>query len=109
MREKSANILLLVLSTLLGATGQFFFKSAFGPSALFAELLSVGIAAYLVSTVIYFYVLSRVHLSFAYSMGGLSYVFAVILAALFLHEPVPLLRWVGVVTIAIGVAFIGLS
>ena len=100
---------MLVFSTLLGAMGQFFFKYAFMSNALFAELLGMGIAAYLVSTVIYFYVLSRVHLSFAYSMGGLSYIFAVILAALFLKEPVPLLRWVGVITIAIGVVFIGLS
>ncbi len=109
MSEKSTNISMLVFSTLLGATGQFFFKYAFLSSAMSAELLAVGIAAYLVSTVIYFYVLSRVHLSFAYSMGGISYIFAVILAALFLNEPVPLLRWMGVITIAIGVVLIGLS
>lgn len=109
MSEKSNNILMLVFSTLLGAIGQFFFKYAFMNSATFVELLAVGIFAYLVSTVIYFYVLSRVHLSFAYSMGGLSYIFAVIMAALFLNESVPLLRWVGVITIAIGVVLIGLS
>jgi drug/metabolite transporter (DMT)-like permease len=108
MEEKSNNILMLVFSTLLGAAGQFFFKYAFGKPT-FAVFLGTGIAAYLLSTVIYFYVLSRVHLSFAYSMGGLSYIFAVILAALFLKETVPLLRWVGVITIAIGVVLIGLS
>jgi drug/metabolite transporter (DMT)-like permease len=100
---------MLVFSTLLGAIGQFFFKYAFLNSALFAELLAAGIAAYLVSTLIYFYVLSRVHLSFAYSMGGLSYIFAVVLAVLFLNESVPLLRWAGVITIALGVVLIGLS
>lgn len=109
MKEKSANISMLVFSTLLGATGQFFFKYAFMEGALFAELLAIGIAAYLVSTVTYFYVLSRVHLSFAYSMGGLSYIFAVVLAALFLGENVPLLRWAGVLVIAAGVLLIGLS
>ncbi len=78
-------------------------------SSVFMVLLAVGIVSYLFSTVIYFYVLSRVHLSFAYSMGGLSYIFAVILAALFLNESVPFLRWVGVLTIAFGVVLIGLS
>lgn len=50
-----------------------------------------------------------VHLSWAYSMGGLSYIFAVLLAHLALGESVPFLRWVGVLVIAVGVAMIGLS
>ena len=94
---------------MLGAAGQFFFKYAFLNKPLFAEWLSLGIATYIVSTVIYFYVLSRVHLSFAYSMGGLSYIFAVALAVLILKETVPALRWAGVITIAIGVVLVGLS
>lgn len=109
MREKSANVLLLVSSTLLGAVGQFLFRSAFLSSSTFGVLLALGIVAYFVSTAIYLYVLSRVHLSFAYGMGGLSYVFAVLLAALLLGENVSPLRWTGIAAIAVGVALIGSS
>ena len=109
MTDKAKIIGLLVISTLLGAVGQFYFKYSFANRGDFAVLMLVGLASYALSTLIYLFVLSRVHLSFAYSMGGLSYIFAVILAALFLNESVPLLRWAGVITIAIGVVFIGLS
>ena len=55
----------------------------------------------------YFYVLSRAHLTWVYGIGGLAYIFAVILANFI--ETVPLLRWVGVIVITIGVALIGFS
>lgn len=99
----------LVVSTLLGALGQFLFKGAFVFQGVFEILLSAGIGLYFLSTIVYFYVLSRTHLSWAYSFGGLSYIFAVILADLFLKESVPPLRWVGVVLIAVGVLLVGKS
>ena len=103
------NLGLLSVSTLLGAVGQFFFKYSFVDKPLFPEWLVVGLLAYGLSTVIYFYVLSRVHLSWAYGIGGLSYIFATVFAYLFLMENIPPLRWLGVVIITIGVAFIGFS
>ena len=78
--EKSKSIGLLVVSTLLGAMGQLFFKYSFVNAGSFLILLLIGILAYAASTAVYFYVLSRVHLSWAYSVGGISYVFAVLLA-----------------------------
>ncbi|MCL5007577.1 MAG: EamA family transporter [Candidatus Marsarchaeota archaeon] len=107
--NKSKYILFLLCSTFLGALGQFFFKGAFDNTGLFAELLIIGLVSYIFSTVFYFYVLSRTHLSWAYSIGGLSYIFAVLLARFALFESVPLLRWVGVLVITIGVVLIGLS
>lgn len=107
--NKSKYILFLLCSTFLGALGQFFFKGAFDNAGLFAELLIIGLVSYVFSTVFYFYVLSRTHLSWAYSIGGLSYIFTVILARFALGESVPLLRWVGVLIITVGVVLIGLS
>ena len=107
--EKSRNLGFLAVSTLLGALGQLFFKYSFIDKPLFSEWLFVGLAAYGLSTMVYFYVLSRVHLSWAYGIGGLSYIFATIFAYFFLMESIPPLRWLGVVVITIGVAFIGLS
>ncbi len=106
---KKYNITVLFFSTLLGAIGQLLFKYSFLHSGGFAAYFSFAIIAYLASTVLYFYVLSRVHLSWAYSIGGLSYIFAVVLAAFVLGENIPLLRWIGVLVITLGVVAIGLS
>lgn len=107
MKEsKRKNILMLLCSTSLGAVGQFLFKLSVLNSISYT-LLVLGVAAYFVSTIVYFFVLSRVHLSWAYGIGGLSYIFAVVLASFI--EAVPLLRWVGVVVITAGVFLIGLS
>jgi uncharacterized membrane protein len=109
MATKIRNVGFLVVSTLLGAVGQLLFKYSFINKPFFAELLLSGLIVYGVSTVIYFYVLSRVHLSWAYGMGGLSYIFATIFAYFFLAENIPPLRWFGVIVIVIGAALIGFS
>lgn len=108
--EKRSYIMLLSVSTALGAIGQLLFKLGV-TSGMYNLIMfiSLGLIAYLVSSVIYFYVLSRTHLSWAYGFGGLSYIFASALAFLFLAEAVPPLRWVGIVVIAIGTALIGFS
>lgn len=100
--------LCLVISTALGATGQFLFKYAFLDGSLLITLL-LGLCAYAISTGIYFYVLSRVHLSWAYALGGMSYILTVLLAATALNESVPPLRWLGVLMIAFGVVLVGIS
>ena len=106
--ERAANVSILLVSTMLGAVGQLFFKYAFttGPLPLW---MAVGLGAYLLSTVFYFIVLSRAHLSWTYGIGGLSYVFATILAATVLGEAIPPLRWAGVGVIFLGVVLIGSS
>lgn len=100
---------MLFASATLGAVGQFFFKYAFVNQSSFIMLLIIGLLSYAASTVVYLYVLSRVHLSWAYGVSGLSYILAVVLAYLALSEKVPPLRWAGVLVIAIGVVLIGAS
>jgi drug/metabolite transporter (DMT)-like permease len=101
---------ILLVSTLLGAFGQILFKIGVMSSAFQLLIyIMVGIASYLISTVLYFYVLSRTHLSWAYSFTGLSYIFASLIAFLFLGENVPALRWLGILVIAVGTALIGVS
>ncbi len=103
------NVILLFISTFMGAVGQFIFKYAFGVPAYLVYLLLFGLLIYFLSTLIYLYVLSRSHLSWAYGIGGLSYIFTTIFAAFILFENVPLLRWIGVGVIFLGVVLIGLS
>ncbi len=102
--------LILVFSTLLGGAGQLLFKAGLSSSGLYlVAYLVAGLVLYGVSTLAYFYTLSRRSLSWAYSFGGLSYIFASIFAFSFLGEPVSPLRWAGILVIAIGTAVIGLS
>lgn len=107
--ERAQNLGLLFFSTLLSAGGQLLFKYAFDNSAWLVAGIAAGLVAYVLSTMIYFTVLSRVHLSWAYGIGGLSYVFATIFAAFILFENIPIVRWIGVGVIFLGVILIGLS
>lgn len=108
--EKTKNLSMLLGSTALGAIGQLLFKYALPTNNGVLPLwLLGGFVAYIVSTLIYFYVLSRVHLSWAYGIGGLSYILATLFAYFILSEQVSLLRWAGVVVITIGVFFIAIS
>ncbi len=104
---KTRNILMLLLSTGLAAIGQLFFKASLAPFA--PAIFAVGFLSYVASTVAYFYVLSRAHLSWTYGIGGLSYIFTVILAYFVLRESIPPLRWLGVLIITFGVLLVGAS
>lgn len=101
-------IALLFVSTILGGIGQFLFKDAFLDHML-ALTLAAGLGAYAISTAIYFYVLSRVHLSWAYAITGVSYIVAVFLASALLAENVTMMRWAGVLVIAVGVVLVSIS
>lgn len=106
--SKHISLALLVVSTLLGGVGQFLFKYAFIDGAL-SMTIAIGLGAYAISTGIYFYVLSRVNLSWAYGLSGISYIVAVVFAATILAEHVSFLRWAGVLVIAFGVVLVSLS
>jgi drug/metabolite transporter (DMT)-like permease len=71
--------------------------------------LWVGLFLFGVSAVFWLVVLSRVRLSAAYPMLGVSYVVLVLFARVILHEHVPGLRWFGAIVVSVGVALIGLG
>ena len=106
--NKTIYVLLSVVSTLLGAIGQFLFKYSFTDGTI-GLTLAIGVGVYALSTAIYFYVLSRVNLSWAYGLSGITYIATVIFAATLLSEQVSPLRWAGVLVIALGVVFVSLS
>lgn len=96
----------LICSTFLGSLGQFLFKLGLQTSIIY---LAIGLVAYAISTVIYLFILGRMHLSWTYGVGGLGYIFASLLAFFLLQEQISPLRWAGIVVIAIGTALVGLS
>lgn len=104
--SKRTLLMILLLSTFLGSLGQLAFKVGLMTSAWY---IFAGLMAYAISTVIFLYVLSRTHLSWTYGIGGLSYVFASILAFFVLGEQITPVRWVGIIVIAVGTALVGLS
>lgn len=53
--------------------------------------------------------MSRSDISFLWPLTGLSFVFATFAAMIFLGETVSLVRWIGVILIVIGAAFISYS
>lgn len=99
---------LMLISAVLGGIGQLLFKYAF-QDGLFTITIGAGLGIYAIATVLYFYVLSRTHLSWANSISGISYILAVILAATVLGEYVSFIRWMGVLVISIGVLLVGIS
>ena len=106
--NKAVLFAMVACAACLGAVGQLLFKyGVLGGISL--VYLIPGVAVYAISTGIYFIVLSRSHLSWAYGLNGISYVVTVFLALAFLHESIPLLRWAGVAVIAVGAALIGFS
>jgi drug/metabolite transporter (DMT)-like permease len=103
----NSNLLFILCSTTLAAVGQLLFKYALNISSPY--LLLVGVIAYVFSTLVYFYVLSRTTLSWAYGMGGISYILAAIFSLLLLGETITPLHWAGIVTIAAGIVLVGSS
>jgi uncharacterized membrane protein len=109
MDGKKLLLIILICSTFLAATGQLLFKYAFIDSKMLLLFLGAGFVAYASSTVLYLFVLSRANLSWTYGLGGMSYIFAVVFAAVILKEPVIPLEWIGIVLIFVGTIFVGMS
>ncbi|MDQ3940064.1 MAG: EamA family transporter [Actinomycetota bacterium] len=124
--SRLASLGLLVVSITFAVAGQLTLKSAMdsvgrigradlnslGQTVLRAAKeprLWTGLFLFGISAMFWLVVLSRVRLSVAYPLVGISYILIVALARFVLHEHVPPLRWVGVVIIAIGIAVIGFS
>ena len=62
-----------------------------------------GLGLYLLGTVSWIAVLSRIDLSVAYPLGSLNYVLITVLSATVLQEAIPPLRWAGTFFILVGI------
>lgn len=117
------SILLILLSIIIAVTGQVCLKVGmnqisklssvnFGSLMVFLKkivgspLVVLGLFLYGLSALVWLVVLSRVDLSFAYPMIGLSYVLVLVISSLFLKEQVGLIRWLGAAIIILGVILI---
>ena len=115
------NIFLLplaVVQSLLLASGQVFLKFALGRMLPFSwtadfwksvfvnwQFAACGIW-YGAGSLFWCYILKHYPFIMAYPMVSLSYVFGMIAAIVFFHEPVSVTRWTGVLLIMVGCYFI---
>jgi multidrug transporter EmrE-like cation transporter len=120
------SVLMILLSISLAVSGQFLMKNGMNQvgrigsgdlvyyksmllKTFFHPYILAGLALYVVSTVSWLIVLSRVNLSFAYPFAGLGYVLTILISWRFLQEPVGAARLIGGALICLGVVFISRS
>jgi undecaprenyl phosphate-alpha-L-ara4N flippase subunit ArnE len=60
----------------------------------------------LLASLIWFYIIKHYELSLAYPLTSFSYIFGTLAAIFIFGESVPVMRWVGVVLIMVGAAFL---
>lgn len=72
----------------------------------FSPFILIGFALYIIATIIWMYLLSKLPLSFLYPLQSLAYVLSIVIAILIFKEHIPLTRWIGTGVILIGVYLI---
>ncbi len=106
---------LILINIILLVTGQTLFKIGLSKvpfslehifKVLFQPYVFAGLVIYVVATVIWFYVLTRVNLSMAYPIQSLCYVLAAFVGMFLFREVVPPTRWIGICLIVLGAAFV---
>lgn len=107
------NNFLLLLNVTLLVLGQTVWKIGLQKTPLneakdliniiFSPWILIGGMLYVISTVIWLYLLSRLPLSYLYPMQSIAYVLGIVIALLIFKEYIPPTRWIGVTVIIIGV------
>jgi len=120
------SLLLILVSVCLAVAGQILLKigmtqvGVIGSSSIVnwrETLLKVivvpqvwlGLSFYVFSAISWLIVLSRVDLSFAYPFVAVGYIAVLLISSIYLHENVPMLRWLGVIVICFGVILVARS
>lgn len=120
------SLLLILVSICLAVVGQILLKigmtqvGVIGSSSIVnwrETLLKVivvpqvwlGLSFYVFSAISWLIVLSRVDLSFAYPFVAVGYIAVLLISSIYLHENVPMLRWLGVIVICFGVILVARS
>jgi drug/metabolite transporter (DMT)-like permease len=69
----------------------------------FSPFILLGFALYIIATVIWMYLLSKLPLSFLYPLQSVAYIFSLVVALLIFKEHIPVTRWIGTGIILFGV------
>jgi len=114
----------IITSMILGAVGQICIKRGLNllgniefssglivsyAKIFFSPYVLTGLFIYFIGVFFWLYGLSKVELSFAFPFVSLSYVLVFLLSWFALGESIPLLRWIGLMTICVGVFLVAKS
>ncbi|MGE7986539.1 hypothetical protein [Lysinibacillus fusiformis] len=107
------NIILFIINVLLLVIGQTMWKigaekiEISGFKTIINVILSPWIIGggvlYVIATVIWLYLLSKLPLSLIYPLQSVAYIIALFVALFVFKEVIPITRWVGVAVILFGV------
>jgi drug/metabolite transporter (DMT)-like permease len=114
LRLDRNTILLVAWSVGMSVSAQLVLRSGMSAHAQVAGLdlllaairtpgVWIGLALYILATMSWLVVLSRIDLSVAYPLGSMNYVLVTLMAATVLGENVSPLRWVGTLSILLGI------
>jgi len=106
------NFMLCLLNVALLVCGQLLFKLAVrnkeittvsdAVSLLFSPYMISAIVLYVGTTFLWVYILTKVHLSYAYPIQALAFPLVVFFSFLLYNEDVPIQRWIGIGVIVLG-------
>src|SRR3989338_8060873 len=109
------SVVLVVLSSIIGAFGPVFLKKASGDFSfnIIKQIrnvpLIIGMACYGLSVLIYIPALKGGELSVIYPLVSISYVLAALYSVWLLKERMTLQKWAGIALIMFGIALIGIA
>ena len=103
----------VLFATIIGSFGALYFK--IGSETISIDIkklaknynLILGFLLYGISAIFFIIALRGGELSVLYPLGAASYIWVCILSIKFLNEKINILKWLGIITIVIGVTFIG--
>ena len=103
-------ILLLVIMTIAGACGGFFFKKAtqngFKISLYFMTYLGLGGFCYLMSSILNIIVLKHMSYTVVFPLTSITYIWTLLISYFFLKESFTVKKILGVILICIGAIFL---
>lgn len=120
-------IIMIIVSTVLGATGQILMKKGmmiigkldnakkfsdyffYYLKSIFSPYVFSGLLCYVISMIIWLWILSQIDLSYARPIVALGYVIVTLYSYFFLNETFGWDRWVGIILIIIGVILVARS
>jgi multidrug transporter EmrE-like cation transporter len=117
---------ILLLSALTASFGQIAFKKGMSAAGsiqilynirwlfslikiFFTPFVFIGLVLYATSTILWLVALSRCPLNYAYPFTAITFILVILLSAIMLHEPLPLMRIIGVGIIVCGILVVGLK
>lgn len=114
-------IVLILITVVMASFGQVFMKKGLIDSGgielneilskklfstIFQPYVFTGIVLYLITTLLWFVVLSKAELSLVYPLIALGYVATAFLARTYFNESITTMRWLGIILIIVGAVVI---